>query len=56
MSKLVLNIEDLNVASFEAASTVVEGRGTVEGHAEPSGPWSDAGQLIDRFISLVTAC
>lgn len=56
MSKLVLNIEALDVKSFETTGTALKGRGTVDAHQAPAGPSSDPCQLIDRFISWIADC
>lgn len=52
MSKLVLNIEDLDVKSFDTTGGALEARGTVEAHVD----WTSATSLIDRAVSWIMDC
>jgi len=50
MKKLVLNLDDLDVTSFDTAAPQMDVRGTVDGHNDPI---TDA---VDWLISCLVRC
>ncbi|HEX2201689.1 MAG TPA: hypothetical protein VHG91_00250 [Longimicrobium sp.] len=51
MKKLALNLDELDVHSFETATPGLDDRGTVDAHS-----FGTTDRLIDRAVSWLLAC